>query len=169
MKKVVIGCGIALLVGVGFLALILYLSFRPKYKDVSDVSPFAEIVGKKITTKRKALIVAYPGEPVNKNYLNQLEDGTAFGFDSRLPTLVELPLGTEVVIDKVELHTGRVSGFTSAYLFGRVYSEEKQQEYAFQYSWGEHHVIYQDKPYWDFGLAFWQEEALEGKFYIDVP
>lgn len=169
MKKVLIGCSIAAILVVGFVVLVFYLAFRPKFKDVSDTPPFVSIVNKKITTKTKTLVAKHPGIPQDENYPFHLEDGTSYGMDSGLPTIVELPVGTEIIFDRVELHTGRVSGTTSAYLFGMVYSEEKQQEYAFQYSWGDYRSLLQDKPHWVFERAFWQDEALEGSYFIDVP
>lgn len=169
MKKVLIGCGIAAVLLIGFVVLVFYLAFRPKFKDVSNVAPFVEISGKTITTKKETLILKHPSVPTDENYIFYLEDGNSFGMNSDLPTIAAFPIGTEITIDKVELHTGRVSGTTSAYVFGKVYSEEKQQEYAFQYSWGDYRSLLEDKPYWIFEQAFWQDEALEGKYFIDVP
>lgn len=169
MRKVFIGIAIVAVVVIGFVVVIFYIAFRPKFKDVSDVPPFVEIVNTRLTTKRETLMLEYPAIPQDQNYAFHLEDGTAYGMDSDLPILARLPVGTEITIDKVEMHTGRVSGITSVYIFGKVYSQENQPEYTFQYTWGEYHFIYQEEPYWTFEKAFWQTEALEGKFYIEVP
>ncbi|MFK7813070.1 MAG: hypothetical protein AB8B59_11285 [Maribacter sp.] len=169
MKKIIIGCGILFVLGAGFVFLMFYMISRPKFRDVSKEQPFSEIVKNKIRTKRKTLIVQYPGIPINENYVYHLEDGSSFGIDSDLEKLEEIAVDTEITIDKIELHTGRVSGTTSAYLFGKVYSEETQQEYAFQYSWGNYHSLQEDNPYWTFELAFWQDEPLAKKYFIEVP
>ena len=169
MKKIAIGCGIFLVLGIGALAFIFHLVFRPKYRDVSNEKPFLEIVNKKIVTKKPTLVLKYPGIPIKENYTFHLEDGNSFGINSDLEVLAEIPIGTEVSIDKVELHTGRVSGTTSAYLFGIVYSADKQETYAFQCTWGDYHVLYEDKPFWTFEQAFWQDEPLTEKYYIKVP
>ncbi|MFI8605965.1 hypothetical protein ACIGCP_15980 [Cellulophaga baltica] len=89
--------------------------------------------------------------------------------NSDLEILAEIPIGAAVQIDKIELHTNRVSGTSSAYLLGKVYSKEKQESYSFQYTWGDYHLLYEDKPYWTFELAFWQDEPLTEKYFIDVP
>ncbi len=163
---VLVGVVVLILV---FAIFLFWMASRPKFKDVSNQKPFVEVVKKRIATKRKALIMKYPGNPIDEKYNMVLEDGTGFGLEADLPTYATLPIGTEVHIDKVELHTGRVSGTTTAYLFGRVYSEATAQEYLFQYSWGYYHSLQEDNPYWTFDTAFWQEEALEGKYYIEVP
>lgn len=152
-----------------FALFLFWAASRPNFKDVSDKSPFVEVVDKRLTTKRKTLVMKYPGNPIDEKYTLVLEDGSGFGMDADLETFATLPIGTEVRIDKVELHTGRVSGTTTAYLFGEVYSRETEQEYLFQYSWGYYHSLQEDKPYWTFDTAFWQEHALEGKYFIEVP
>lgn len=169
MKKILIGCGIIVVVVIGIIVLVFFLMSRPKFKDVSGEQPFVEIVNKTISTKRETLILKYPGIPVDENYVFHLEDDTSFGMNSDLPTIVELPIGTEIRIEKVELHTGRVSGTTTAYLFGKVYSDETKEEYLFQYSWGNYRSLQVDKPYWLFDQSFWQDEPLDGKYFIDVP
>jgi len=169
MKSILIGCAIVVLVIVLLIVLSFYLISQPKFKNVSDVEPFKAIINRKLTSKKKTLILKYPGKPKDANYVFVLEDGTGFGMNSNLPTIVVLPIGTEVIFDTVELHTGRVSGTTSAYLFGKVYSSKTHQEYLFQYHWGHYHSLNEDKPYWTFEKAFWQDKSLDKKFHIDVP
>ncbi|GGG46795.1 hypothetical protein [Bizionia arctica] len=166
MRKIVIASGIFLIVCIGF---IFYFLFKPKYRNVSNEKPFSEIVNKKLITKKRALLLNPIDSSKDENYSYHLEDGTSYGMDSGLEIIAEIPIATEVIIDKVELHTGRVSGTTTAYLFGKVYSEDIQGCYNFQYTWGDYHVLYEDKPYWTFPLAFWQNQPLTEKYVIKVP
>lgn len=168
MKKVAIGCGIFLVLVIGTVTLLFYILTRPKYRDVATEKPFSEILSQKIITKKPTLILNYD-LPRYEDYSYHLEDGNGFGMESDLETIVEIPIGTEVEIDKIEIHTNRVSGTSSVYLFGNVYSQEKQESYSFQYTWGNYHLIYEDNPYWTFELAFWQDEPLTEKYFIDVP
>ncbi|WP_299321146.1 hypothetical protein [uncultured Maribacter sp.] len=168
MKKVAIGCGIFLVLVIGTVTLLFYILTRPKYRDVATEKPFSEILSQKIITKRPTLILNYD-LPRYEDYSYHLEDGNGFVMESDLETIVEIPIGTEVEIDKIEIHTNRVSGTSSVYLFGNVYSQEKQESYSFQYTWGDYHLIYEDNPYWTFELAFWQDEPLTEKYFIDVP
>ncbi len=169
MKKIVVGCSITFVLIVGIVITSFYLVFRTKKRDVSNEAPFEEITKQKITTKVKTQILKYPTPTVYEDYNYHLEDGTGFGMNSGLEIMAEIPVGTSITVDKVELHTGRVSGTTSAYLFGRVFIVDKQEEYFFQYSWGDYRSLYQDRPYWVFEKGFWQEEALEEKYFIELP
>ncbi|WP_405410470.1 hypothetical protein [Maribacter sp. Asnod1-A12] len=169
MKKIIIGCGILLVIGIGFVFLLFYIFSKPKFKDVTKQKPFAEISNKTLSTKKRTSILMYPGIPIKENYKYHLEDGSSFGMDSDLEEIVSIPIGAEVTIDNVELHTGRVSGTTTAYLFGKIYDKGTATEYPFQYSWGDYHSLYEDNPYWTFELAFWQELPLTQKYYIDLP
>ncbi|MFD2589117.1 hypothetical protein ACFSQJ_19490 [Croceitalea marina] len=169
MKKIVVGCSIAFVLTVGIVITSFYLVFRTKKRDVSNEAPFEEITKQKITTKVKTQILKYPTPTVYEDYNYHLEDGTGFGMNSELKIIAEIPVGTSITVEKVELHTGRVSGTTSAYLFGSVFIVDKQEEYFFQYSWGDYRSLYQDRPYWVFEKGFWQEEALEEKYFIEVP
>ncbi|WP_179354464.1 hypothetical protein [Winogradskyella vidalii] len=141
----------------------------PKFRDSSTERPFSTIINEKLLTKKKVLIIKNPNKPTSKNYIYHLEDGNSYGMDSELEVVDEIPIETEVIFDKAELHKGRVSGTTTAYLYGKIYSTENQKEYAFQYPWGNYHALYEDQPYWTFDLAFWQDETLTEKYYIEVP
>ena len=168
MKKIAIGCGIFLVLVIGTVAILFYILTRPKYRDVSSEKPFTKIINQKLTTKRPTLILNYD-IPKYKDYSYHLEDGNSFGMESDLETVAKIPKGTEVIIDKIEIHSNWVSGSSTIYLFGNIYSEEKQRSYAFQYTWGDYHLLYEDNPYWTFELAFWQNEALTEKYYIELP
>ncbi|MBP1840720.1 hypothetical protein [Formosa algae] len=169
MKKILIVSIILLVCGLSVMVIFFYTLSTPKYKDVSKEEPFVEIVNKKLTTKRHIQILKDPDTPIHADYSYHLEDGNTFGMDSGLEIIAEIPIGTEITIDKSELHTGRVSGTTTAYLFGTIHLENTQQTYAFQYSWGHYHTLYEDTPYWTFDLAFWQDTALANKYIIAVP
>ena len=143
----------------------MYLAFRPKFSEVSDKRPFSGFVGKKMTTKIPSAIAVNP-ESRPKKYSFVLEDGTGYNVKA-LDVKAEIPVGTEFVINNAELHTGRVSGTTSAYLFGTIILEDIR--YEFEYTWGHYHSLQVDKPYWTFEQAFWQETELMEKFFIKVP
>ncbi|WP_396632139.1 hypothetical protein [Maribacter sp. R86514] len=168
MKKVAIGCGIFLVLVIGTVAILFYILTRPKYRDVSSEKPFTEIINQKLTTKKPTLILNYD-MPKYEDYSYHLEDGNSFGMESDLKTVTKIPTGTEFSIDKIEIHSNWVSGSSTIYLFGNIYSEEKQKSYAFQYTWGDYHLLYEDNPYWTFNLAFWQNGALTEKYYIELP
>ncbi|TDT46993.1 hypothetical protein CLV90_1060 [Maribacter spongiicola] len=168
MKKIAIGCGIFLVLVIGTVTLLFYILTKPKYRNVANEKPFSEILSQKIITKRPTLILNYD-MPKYKDYSYHLEDGNSFGMESDLQMIAEIPTGTEVEIDKIEIHTNWVSGSSTIYLFGNIYSEEKQENYSFQYTWGDYHLIYEDHPYWTFELAFWQDKPLTEKYFIDVP
>ncbi|TPN82799.1 hypothetical protein [Aquimarina algicola] len=169
MKKILKGFGIVFGFGLLLIILMFYWLSKPKGKDVSQVKPFVDIINTKVTTKRPTLILLYPGQPIDKNYIYHLEDGNSFGMNSDLETIFKMPNGTEVIIDKVKLQTGRVSGTTSCYLLGKVTDKKTKQTYAFQYSWGNYYFLGEDKPYWKFEQAFWQDKPLTDKYYIKIP
>jgi len=169
MKKIFKGCAIIAVVAIFFVALLGYLTFRPRYKDASNHKPFSDIVQKRVSTKRAVILVDDESSLINDSYSYSLEDGTMYGLNSNLKTVLELPVGTQVYIDKAELHTGSVSGTTSAYLFGKFYDSKTNKEYSFQYNWGYYHSIYEDKPYWTFKKGFWQTASTDQKFYISKP
>ncbi|MGF1557668.1 MAG: hypothetical protein ACFCUL_01085 [Flavobacteriaceae bacterium] len=169
MKNSVWIATIIIVAVVGLVVLIFYLALRSKRLDVSMELPFAEVVNKKVTTKRKVLILKNYTPPVDEKFPFILEDGSSYGLGTTLEILAEFEAGSEVVIEKSILLTGGTSGVTTPYLFGRIYSEKNQKEYSFHYTWGNYHFLYQDNPFWTFPLAFWQDEAIEDKFYLDVP
>ncbi|MDX8553522.1 hypothetical protein MK851_07780 [Tenacibaculum sp. 1B UA] len=169
MKKIILGCSILLILGFSLICLIFYTLTLPKYRNSSKDKPFSAVINKKLITKRLILIIKNPDIPASEKYTYHLEDGNGYGMDSGLEIAAKIPIGTEVMIDKAELHTGRVSGTTSSYLFGTIYSKKNQKEYAFEYSWGDYHTLYEDEPYWTFKLAFWQNKALTEKYFIKVP
>ncbi|WP_299780686.1 hypothetical protein [uncultured Formosa sp.] len=164
MKKTVLGLGIVLSI-----AFMYYFLYSPKYKEVSQEKPFSEILNKKLTTKRYAVILKHPEHSIHEQYNYHFEDGNSYGMDSGLEIIADIPIGTEVVLDKAELHTGRVSGTTTAYVFGTIYSKEKKKRYDFQYPWGDYHLLFEDTPFWTFKLAFWQDKPLTQKYFIKVP
>ncbi|MFD0796632.1 hypothetical protein ACFQZJ_04115 [Maribacter chungangensis] len=169
MKKAVIGLVIAVVVGIALFILYVYMVLAPKQSDVSNIAPFAELMSQPVTTIKETIIITYPSVPPDEDYAYYLEDGSGFGMDKSLQVLAELPIGTKVNFDKVTLLTGGVSGTTSAYLFGTVFSEEKQKSYNIFYNWGEYRSLSQDQPYWFFGETFWLDKPLEKKFFIEVP
>lgn len=143
--------------------LLLYLSLRPKFLDVSDLSPFAEIVGKTLTTKKISIIAENPDHQ-SKNSANVLEDGTGYNM-ADLTKVADIPIGTKMKIHSAELHYGRVSGTTSAYIFGTVYLDNGKS-YDFEKTWGSYHSLYEDQPYWMFEESVWQDSALKGKYFL---
>ncbi|CDF79338.1 hypothetical protein BN863_16260 [Formosa agariphila KMM 3901] len=169
MKKILLGFVTLLLLGVGLVVLIFFVLSLPKTRDVSNEPPFSNIVQKDLITKKQLLIVNDESIKQDKDYTYHLEDGSSYGMDSGLEVVATFPVETAVTIDKVELYTNRVSGTTTPYLFGKIYSKELQAYYTFQYAWGDYHIIYEDTPYWSFPLAFWQDEPLSETYIIDVP
>lgn len=169
MRKVIIGCAIAGILGIGLFILYIYMVLTPKTKDVSDVAPFAELMNRPVKTVKRTIIFEHPITAPNENYPYVLEDGTIFGLQANLKKIVDLPVGTTVTFDLANFITGGVSGTTAAYLYGTVFSEEKQQTYPFVYYWGDYRSLYEDRPYWFFGETFWLEQPLEEKFFIEVP
>ena len=169
MKKIALGCGGFLILSFSLVAFVFYYLSLPKYRDVSNEEPFSEIVNKTLITKKEVLILQHTDVKKDENYLFHLEDGNHYGMDSGLEVIAALPIGTAVTIDKVELHTNRVSGTTSAYLFGKAKSHDQKEEYTFQCNWGDHHVLYEDIPYWTFNTAFWQDKPLTKQYIIKAP
>ncbi len=168
MKNILVIVASVIVFILGALALIFYLALRSKNLDVSNERPFSGVVNKKITTKRKIVILKNYVQPLDKNYPFILEDGSGYGFDTTLEVLAEFDAGTEIVLEKAVIHTGGTSGMSIPYVFGRVFSEKNQRGYNFNYTWGNYHFLNQDKPFFSFPLAFWQDDALEEKFYFDL-
>ncbi len=150
-----------------FLSIISFNSCLPKYSDVSSEKPFSDLINRKLVTKTPVVLAKNPTSNPKK-YPNIIEDNTGYGIEN-VEKIAEIPIGTEFRITSVRFYTGRVSGTTSAYIFGKVYVKEHKKEYPFEYTWGDYYVIYEDKPYWKFPLAFWLDQALEEKYFIKVP
>lgn len=145
------------------LVFILYLYVRPKSLDVSHLSPFSDVVGKALTTKKRSIIATNPDNQ-RKRSKNVLEDGTGYKM-ADLTKITDIPIGTSMKINSVELHYGRVSGTTSAYIFGTVYLDSGIS-YDFEKTWGYYNSLYEDKPYWVFEQSVWQDSILDGKYYL---
>ncbi len=149
------------------LGILLLNSCLPKQSDVSSEKPFSDLIHRKLITKTPVVLAKNPASNPKK-YSYIIEDNTGYGIEN-IEKIADIPAGTEFKITSVQFHTGRVSGTTSAYIFGTVFIKEHKKEYSFEYTWGDYHAIYEDKPYWKFPLAFWQDVALEEKYFIKVP
>lgn len=141
----------------------LYLLFKSKTTDVSKEQPFIELISHKLTTKRKAIIALNPENNTNETYPYVIEDNSNYGIDN-LTIIAEIPLGTEITIHSAKLKKGGVSGTTTACVYGNI--QIKNKDYPFSYIWGNHHWLNEEKPYWTFALAVWQDEALKDIYFL---
>lgn len=145
-----------------FVAL-MYFSLRNKYFDVSDKAPFAALINSTPVTQKRSVIAASPEQIVNDKYPTVLEDGANYGVEN-LEIVKKIPLGTPLKIEQVQLRKGGVSGSTTCYIFGSVSVDQKT--YFFSYVWGSLHSLYQEKPFWTFPAAPWQQEDSKEKYYL---
>lgn len=122
-------------------------------------------MNKPLTVKTTCILAENP-ETNPKKFPLIIEDNTNYRM-ADLNKEIDVPVGSTFTISSVELHTGSVSGTTSAYVFGEITLEEKT--YQFEYVWGYYHSILNEEPYWTFDQAFWMENELEERFFIEVP
>lgn len=147
---------------------LLYYTLRTKVTDISNKRPYIDFVGKKVRSKRNAvLVLSRKADAYACPYLlTEKEDAL---MSDAAPTY-PLPSGTELQIQSAKVFKNGTSGFEHAFVLGAVFVEELNEEVSFEYRWGEAHTsIYNEyQDYWTFSLALWQEgeELTEEKFYL---
>lgn len=150
----------------------MYFGFKPTVTDVSYLKPYSDIVGKELITKRDAIIANNYIHHINENpYIIEEDENNVF--DEAKPRYT-LPAGTKLYISAAKHFKNATSGFIHSYVLGTVQIAELNQQVAFEYSWGEKPFIpydgngeLQEKEYWKFPLALWQDKAIEEKVYLD--
>ncbi len=150
---------IVLIIIIGWLSTV----FSTVKMDVSEESPYTELIGDELTTKVKVVIAKNPEIPINEKYPNVLEDGTNYTIGD-LEIIEEIPIGSKFKIHAAEMRKGSVSGMTTAYIYGSIKVHNK--EYLFGYHWGNYEWLYEEKPYWTFPKAFWQDKPLPKKYFF---
>lgn len=155
-------------IGAVLFVALLYYTLKTKITDVSDQRPYREVLNKELVLQRDAVLVKSRSADIYANpyLLTEQEEQL---MPEALPRY-RLAKGTFIQITAAKLFKNGTSGFTYAYVLGKVYVPEIKSEVEFEYQWGESHIsIYNDfKDYWTFPQAIWQESSvLEGeKFYF---
>ncbi len=160
LKKIFAAIALLLLA----LVLVLYLTLRTKVTQVSDKPPFAQYINITLDLKRPAAISKTREPDVQANpYL--LTEATAQASPDDGPRYL-LPAGTKITVQQAKLFRGGVSGLQNAYVLGVVYVPELKTQVAFEYAWGKNNwsLNKDEKDYYTFPLALWQDRPIEGRF-----
>lgn len=159
---------LSLLVGAVLFVALLYYTLKTKITDVSDKKPYSEVLNKELVLQRDAIIAKSRSADTYANpyLLTEQEDQLM----SEAVPRYRLAKGTAIRMTAAKLFKNGTSGFTHAYVLGKIYVPEIKLEVEFEYQWGESHIsIYNDfKDYWTFPQAIWQESSIfDGeKFYF---
>lgn len=162
MLRSLLSAVLLLLVGVGAL---FYIVLRTRTMDVSDREPFRSLIGQETVLQREMQLVRVP-EPLRMQGSDELwELGRALGGDQEL--IAHLSRGTPIALQRTLLIKGGTSGFTHAVVFGSV--RVNGEVHAFAVYWGEHHVLYEDRPHWTFPEPPWEGESPAGRYELPEP
>jgi hypothetical protein len=148
-----------LIVGAGFL---FYIALRGRSMDVSDQAPFAALIGRELVLQRDMQLVRVP-EPQRVEGSDELwEFERETGADQEL--IARLDRGTPITVQRARLIKGGTSGSTHALVFGTVRIDGEAHTFAVY--WGEHHFLYQDRPYWTFPAPPWDMETPSDRYEL---
>ena len=170
IKKILVGLAALLLVFV----LLLYEALRTKITNVSSKSPYAQFINRPLVLSRPANI-SKSQEPDVQAHPYLLTDapteardggGGGGGNGEGASPQYALPAGTIVTLTEAKLFKNGVSGFEHSYVLGTVFVPELKAEVAFEYAWGKNNVSLtgNEKDYYSFPLALWQDRPIVGKF-----
>lgn len=151
-----------IVIAIGY-AVLLYFTLKPKTRDVSQLSPYFEIIGKTLITQREAVLVRnLPAFVYENPYLIQAIDAPIFEGITEVHTI---PVGTQINIDKAQFIKNGVSGFTHSVVFGTL-EIPGQGLKSFEYAWGNQSLSLDSNDPLEFSypLAIWQEEADIAKY-----
>jgi hypothetical protein len=156
-----------------FLALALfvgvfYYALKLKTTDLSDKTPYKEILNTTLNTKQPCFIAKNIEHYVRFNPYIILMDTTNISKD--ITSIYKIPVGTVLNIKEVKAFKNGVSGFTDNMVLGSVYIAELNKEVDFEFSWGTNptYGLYEKEENYDiYHLAPWQEEAIPLKFFWD--
>ncbi len=156
--KIVIIVGIL----ITFYVVILYFSVGSVETDISQNTPYVEVVDKTYSTRQLCYLDndALIGE---KNTTYSLRIKT----DGKPEYYIKIPIGTKMQIKKAISSYSPVSGYTSEYLEGTVYIKEIDKEVKFHYSWRDKIYSSDKKYYYAYELAPWQDKAMPFKFDLE--
>lgn len=160
--KIVIVVGILILLYVVF----LYGTLRTKSKDLTNISPYSDIIGTDQTTEQVCYIAKNYEHYVKENafILKQTSD-----FDSEAGKAYELPIGSPIVIENAKAFTNGVSGSTSNMILGRVFIKELNKEVAFEYNWDSEkpYHLKNYEQYLRYPLTPWQKNPIPLKYSVE--
>ena len=143
-----------LIIAIGY-AVILYFTLKPKTRDVSQLSPYFEIIGKDLIVQREAKLVRnLPAFVYENPYLIQENDQPVY---EGITEIYTIPVGTVIKIDKAQFIKNGVSGFTHSVVFGTL-EIPGQGLKSFEYVWGNQaNTLDANKPLeFSFPMASWQ-------------
>lgn len=148
----------------------LYFVLKSSLTDISDQEPFKAVVGMRVKTVVPVLVIRPDPAAYLKNDLVLVEKSA----DQVVPpeTIVaELPLNSEVFIQRAWLLKNGTSGFSTLFLSGEVQHEALgPKPVAFDYSWGKGESDIWNKPdVYSFPKSFWQSTELIPNQYKIKP
>ena len=168
MSRTLVFIVVIVLVGLVLFAGLLYYTLKTQITDVSSKKPYSEYIGKKVYSKRDA-IIALSSEAdayANPYIITESKSDLMLEADPRY----KLSSGTELLIQSAKIFKNGTSGFEHAFVLGTVFVKELNREVPFEYRWGEAHTsLYNEyEDYWTFSLSLWQEEEqlIGEKFYL---
>jgi len=140
----------------------LFYATRRVNTDISNSEPYNKVVDKIYATKQVCYlhIDALTGKKSTAYSLRMKTDGNPKYF-------IKTPIGTAMKINSAVSSYGAVSGSTSEYLEGSIYVKELNREVKFNYYWRDKKYHSDNKYYYIYELAPWQEKAMPFKFDLE--
>lgn len=156
-----------------FLALAIFLgvfynTLKTKTTDLSDKTPYKEILNTTLNTKQPCFIAKNIEHYVLLNPYIILMDTT--NISNEITFIYEIPVGTALTFKEAKAITNGVSGTIDNMVLGSVFIAELNKEVEFEFSWGTNptYGFYEEEKNYDiYPLAPWQEQAIPLKFYWD--
>ncbi len=145
----------------------LYLVFRTKKKDVTNVSPYIEIINEKLILERDLLLIKNIGYAIyEKEYLIVEKDAV---LDEEIIEKNLLKAGTSLTVKQAKLYTNSVSGYTQSMILGTIATDFGEIE--FEHDWGDENLnFYLENPdFFTFKKPIWETNTVytDKKFYLD--
>lgn len=142
LLKILGGLGVLLL---GFV-LLLFVTLRTKVEDVSDQSPYVELLNRDLVVARDVPL-GMNREP--DTYQRRVFVAPDFSFTEEVPQIAMIPAGTTFRFTGAKTFRNGTSGFTWRILLGTVTNPADGKTYEFEFNWGAE----QSEP----TPAFWDE------------
>ena len=140
--------------GILLFVLLLYITLSDSVDDVSDETPYKDLVDRNLSFSRDMLLVE------NEPNLSQFEPNFFLEAFDRLPQgttlLQKLPQGTKFVIRKFKSVQNGTSGTTTWYAIGKVTIQEPKSEIPFEYAWPRDYSFLESK-YREHGTPPWRQ------------
>jgi hypothetical protein len=140
--------------------------FIPKTTHVNKEDPYQNYIGKTLTLKEEVTLAEnLPNFVFKEPFFITTQKELFEGIE---PTEV-LPVGHDIKLIDAFHQKEKISGVTTSYVIGEVYSPTLNKTIRFEHSWGYLHDFCVEEPchYWTFEKAIWQNEEDNAKYFMN--